>query len=64
MDILGSISNNVFQISRQSIYRWLREININKINYETINNSKTLYVMADEKWIHEQDKNNDSNKKK
>ena len=64
LDILGSISNNVSQISRQSIYRWLREININKINYETINNSKTLYVMADEKWIHEQDKNNDSNKKK
>lgn len=64
LDILGSISNNVFQISRQSIYKWLREININKINYETINNSKTLYVMADEKWIHEQDKNNVSNKKK
>lgn len=64
LDILGSISNNVSQISRQSIYRWLREININKVNYETINNSKTLYVMADEKWIHEQDKSNDSNKKK
>lgn len=63
-DILGSISSNTPQISRQSIYRWLRQVNVNKIHYETINNSKTLYVMSDEKWIHKQDKKDLSNKKK
>lgn len=63
-NMLGYISSNIPQISRQSIYRWLRKISINKIHYETIDNSKNLYVMADEKWIHEQDKNNKDNKKK
>ena len=62
--ILDSISSNVSQISRQSIYRWIKKININTINYEPIPTSKTLYVMADEKWIHKQDKLDTSKKKK
>ena len=63
LNILDAISRNgISQISRQSIYRWTRNININ-VNYETINNGSTLYVMADEKWIHKQDKNNKGSKK-
>ena len=47
LNILDTISRNgISQISRQSIYRWTRNININ-VNYETINNGSTLYVMAD-----------------
>lgn len=62
-DILGSISSSVTQISRQSIYRWIRKTNIKEINYEPINNSKTLYVMSDEKWIHRQDKSDSASTK-
>lgn len=64
LNILDSISSNIPQIPRQTIYRWLRKTNICQINYETINNSKILYVMADEKWIHEQDKNDKDSKNK
>lgn len=64
LDILSSLNyNNLPIISRQSIYRWIRNSKLRPINYETIDTQKTLYIMADEKWIHKQDKN-DSNKKK
>ena len=64
LDILDSLSRNKLPIiSRQSIYRWIRDSNLKTIKYEPIDNKKTLYVMADEKWIHKQDKN-DTKKKK
>lgn len=53
----------VNQISRQSIYRWIRKSKISSITYEPIKTGPTLYIMADEKWIHMQDKN-DTKKKK
>lgn len=64
LNILHSVSNSINMIPRQSIYRWLRNTKITNINYDPINNGKTLYVMADEKWIHEQDKNNNEKKKR
>ena len=66
LDILNlnnKLNNRISQISRQSIYRWIRESNIKEIRYETIKvDGKTLYVMADEKWIHEQYANNNNRK--
>ena len=41
----------------------MRTIKTTKIDYATIDTKSTLYVMADEKWIHKQDKN-EPNKKK
>lgn len=58
LNILDYVSNsNKNNIPRQTIYRWIQELHIKKISYEPINNGKTLYVMADEKWIHQQEKN-------
>lgn len=50
-------------IPRQTIYKFKQEIKLRNIEYDTISTNKTLYVMADEKWIHKQDKK-DPNKKK
>ncbi len=56
-NILNDISKNKTTIiSRQSIYRWIRNSNLREIKYEEIDTKPTLYVMADEKWIHKQDK--------
>ena len=64
LDILNSISRNKTSIvSRQSIYRWIRDFNCHEIKYQTVHTKSTLYVMADEKWIHKQDKNDPKNKK-
>lgn len=63
-NILDSLNRNGIPIiSRQSIYRWIRNSKTPSINYDPINNGSTLYIMADEKWIHKQDKN-DTKKKK
>ena len=50
-------------IPKQTIYKFKQETKIRKINYEEIDTNNTLYVMVDEKWIHEQDKNNPNKKK-
>lgn len=64
LNILNKLSKNkVSQISGQSVYRWVRETKITKITYDPIENGTTLYIMADEKWIHKQDKS-DTKKKK
>lgn len=53
IDYLNGDTN--LSVSRQTIYNWLKEWNIPKIEYDFIDNdSKSLYVMVDEKWIHEQ----------
>lgn len=55
-NILNSLSekNNINSIPRQTIYNWIKNLVIPKVNYEPIETKETLYVMADEKWIHEQ----------
>lgn len=64
LNILDSLNRNCIPvISRQSIYRWIRNSGTPSINYEPINNGSTLYIMADEKWIHKQDKNDTKRKK-
>lgn len=64
LHILENISTNKASIiSRQSIYRWIRSCSLREIKYEEIDTKSTLYVMADEKWIHKQDKM-EKNKKK
>lgn len=63
-DILRMLKNNkTSQISRQSVYRWVRNTPETKINYDPIENGTVLYIMADEKWIHMQDKANAKKKK-
>jgi hypothetical protein len=54
---LSSIINDStkYNISRQDIYNWINKWNLPKIEYSTIeDNSDTLYIMVDEKYIHEQ----------
>lgn len=61
--IAGEILNNNtavpidenYVIPRQTIYKWIKKWNIPTIKYEPINfEGNSLYVMGDEKWIHEQ----------
>ena len=42
------------KVPRQTIYTWTKEWNIPKVEYPYIDGHKRLYVMVDEKWIHEQ----------
>lgn len=52
---LSCSSNNFNIIPRQTINRWIKNWQVPMIKYEPINiEGDTLYVMADEKWIHEQ----------
>lgn len=54
-DILKYLTpSKVSDIPRQTIYNWIKNWVIPKIDYDCIENGNTLYVMADEKWIHEQ----------
>ena len=56
-NLLDYVSNKKkINMPRQTIYKWIQDIHIKTINYEPIHNGKTLYVMADEKWIHQQEK--------
>ena len=55
--------NNNLSIPKQTIYQFKREIKLKNINYQEIKHGKTLYVMADEKYIHKQDKNDQSKRK-
>lgn len=49
------IDKNKFKnISRQTIYSWIKKWSIPKVEYQCIEGVKNLYVMVDEKWIHEQ----------
>ena len=49
------LSNNIYKnIPRQTIYNWKLKWNIPKVEYELFEGHKNLYVMIDEKWIHEQ----------
>ena len=50
------LSNNVnLSIPRQTIYNWIHKWKLPKVEYKYFDNdSKHLYIMVDEKWIHEQ----------
>ena len=51
-------------IPKQTIYKMKQETKIRKIVYDEIKTTNyTLYVMVDEKWIHEQDKTKPNQKK-
>lgn len=54
--ILSNLNNSQqFIISRQDIYNWIDKWNVPNIEYEPIDTeSNTLYIMIDEKYIHEQ----------
>ena len=54
--ILSNLNNSQqFVISRQDIYNWIDKWNVPNIEYEPIEtDSDTLYIMIDEKYIHEQ----------
>ena len=54
--ILSDLNNSQqFVISRQDIYNWIDKWNVPSIEYEAIDtDSDTLYIMIDEKYIHEQ----------
>ena len=42
-------------LPRQTIYNWINKWNLPKVEYDLFDDdSKNLYVMVDEKWIHEQ----------
>lgn len=47
------MNNNIIKVPRQTIYNWLKEWHLPKVEYECFENAKNLYVMVDEKWIHE-----------
>lgn len=47
--------NKTKKIPRQTVYNWIKKWHIPMIEYPPItSDSNTLYVMGDEKWIHEQ----------
>lgn len=53
--IKDTLSNNTNPIPRQTIYRWIKEWQVPMIIYDPISIlGDTLYIMGDEKWIHEQ----------
>ena len=57
------LSKNINLIPRSTIYKFKKETKIKKVNYDLIETNKVLYVMVDEKWIHEQDKLNPNTRK-
>ena len=63
LNLIGMIKGQS-SIPKQTIYKIKQETKIRKIVYDEIHaKNHTLYVMADEKWIHEQDKTKPNQKK-
>ncbi len=60
---LNLINRLNFSIPRQTIYKFIQDAKIRKVEYKEIPHENVLYVMVDEKWIHEQDKENPGKKK-
>ena len=53
LDLINNSEEN--KIPRQTIYRWIKEWKLSKPKYDTIEvPNRKLFVMGDEKWIHEQ----------
>ena len=47
------LSDNFIKIPRQTIYNWINDWTLPKVEYNYFDNTNKLYVMVDEKWIHE-----------
>ncbi len=47
------LNENIIKVPRQTIYNWLHEWTLPKVEWECFENTGKLYVMVDEKWIHE-----------
>ena len=63
LNLLGMIKGQL-SIPKQTIYKIKQETKIRKIVYDEIESpNHALYVMVDEKWIHEQDKTKPNQKK-
>ena len=63
LNLLGMLKGQL-SVPRQTIYKIKQETKIRKIAYEEIEApNHVLYVMVDEKWIHEQDKTKPNQKK-
>ena len=63
LNLLGMLKRQL-SIPKQTIYKMKQETKIRKIAYEEIEApNQVLYVMVDEKWIHEQDRTKPNQKK-
>ena len=63
LNLVGMIKGQL-SIPKQTIYKIKQETKIRKIVYDEIESpNHALYVMVDEKWIHEQDKTKPNQKK-
>ena len=62
LNLKEQLINNI-SIPKQTIYNFIKESKIRKVNYDAIEHDKALYVMVDEKWIHAQDKKKTNTKK-
>jgi hypothetical protein len=59
-NILDYLSGNkINKIPRQTLYYWLNNWKLPIVDYDTIEHDENLYVMVDEKWIHEQKRKKD-----
>ena len=57
-------SNTLVPIPKSTLYYYKKNVKILEIDYNEIpTDNHTLYVMVDEKWIHEQDKSRPNKKK-
>ena len=62
LNLKEQLINNI-SIPKQTIYNFIKESKIRKVNYDAIEHDTVLYIMVDEKWIHAQDKKNSNTKK-
>ena len=63
LNLLGMLKGQL-SVPKQIIYKMKQETKIRKIAYDEIkSDNHVLYVMVDEKWIHEQDKTKPNQKK-
>ena len=63
LNLLGMLKGQL-SVPKQTIYKMKQETKIRKIAYDEIkSDNHVLYVMVDEKWIHEQDKTKPNQKK-
>ena len=62
-DLKNYLKETINLIPRSTIYNFKKETKIKNVNYDLIETNKTLYVMVDEKWIHEQNKLNPNTRK-
>ena len=63
LNLIGMLKGQL-SVPKQTLYKMKQEVKIRKIVYDEIKTEHhVLYVMVDEKWIHEQDKTKPNQKK-